>query len=585
MGVQRGLVPVGTRPRPVALYRIPVTLMMLGLFMMALQAGHPLLGLAMLVSAISTTIGCAWRGSAQGSEAVTSLRGQADHKLVDGRYAEARALYERSLALAERELPPAAPELLAHYYSLAAVNSMLHDYGRAGRYLDELLCGLDGRVPAPWAGHVAWLMRRVAHHQSRQGQHAEAERLCRRALDLVGDAPGADDNSVRSLLDDLAWVSHHAGRYEQAEQRFREALALHEQFRDVVLELSQGPRRGPNSGRSPYRSPGPAAATTSGGLDRAVALSRLGLGWTLYERGRYEEAQRAFDRAAMIAKRQSSREGPAWGHDADDFGVASPHDRGLWVEVLRGQGAVAVTQGRYAEAREFYERAQRFADGSEQVARRAALLIDTSWLARCEGQLDEADEIARRALALIDDLPEGADTTMSALHEGLAELRRKQGRPRQGQRHIAVAQELAARCLGPEHPRMGGLLAVAARLHAAHCELVEAEREARRSLAIFTAHHGANHPRMADAYLALGSVQRAKGQLGAAELSLGRAYDLRAQSLGPRHPELREVVETVIDLLQTSGRHTELAVWSERAALLPAAVEPEASRDSAAAGC
>ena len=40
LGMQRALVPVAERSRPAALYRIPVTLMLLGLFTMALQAGQ-----------------------------------------------------------------------------------------------------------------------------------------------------------------------------------------------------------------------------------------------------------------------------------------------------------------------------------------------------------------------------------------------------------------------------------------------------------------------------------------------------------------------------------------------------------------
>ena len=177
LGMQRALVPVAERSRPAALYRIPVTLMLLGLFTMALQAGQPLLGLAMLMTAVTTTLGFAWRaGNRQGTE-VSKLRSEGDARLADGRYGEARALYERSLALAERELPPAAPEVLLNYYSLAAVSAMMHDHARAGRYLEELMQGLGDRVPAPWSGHVAWLMRRVAHHHSQQGEHAEADRL------------------------------------------------------------------------------------------------------------------------------------------------------------------------------------------------------------------------------------------------------------------------------------------------------------------------------------------------------------------------------------------------------------------------
>lgn len=562
VGVRRALVPVVVRPRPAALYRIPVTLMLLGLFMMALQAGQPLLGLAMLMTAATTTLGFAWRGAGRHDSAVLSLRDQGDARLVDGRYREARVLYERSLALAERQLPPAAPELLVNYYSLAAVNSMLHDHARAGRYLDELLRGLNDRVPAAWAGHVAWLMRRVAHHHSQQGRHAQAEQLCRRALDLVGDAPGADDNTVRSLLDDLAWVKHHAGAYADAEALFRESLAVHEQFRDVVLEQAQRPRRGPGQGRSPYREPGPATASTSGGLDRAVAYSLLGLGWTVYERGRHDEARLCFERARMIATRLAAA--------PTTPGPRGASTEGLWVEVLRGQAAVSVTLGEYEQARALYAEAERRSDGADEPVQRAALLVDMGWLARCRQRYDEAEALGRAALDELERAQENTAAIASALHESLAELRRRQGRHREGQRHAREAQELAARCLGADHPRMAGILAVAARLHAARSEPSEAERAARQSLALFDASLGADHPRMSDAWLALGEAQLARGRLGAAERSLGRALAVREQALGSEHPELAEILDAQVAVLRVSSRDDEAQPLLERAARLRA---------------
>lgn len=558
IGVRRALVHVVVRPRPVALYRIPVSLMLLGLFMMALQAGQPLLGLVMLMTAATTTLGCAWRGAGRRDSAVLGLRDQGDARLVDGRYREARVLYERSLALAERELPPAAPELLVNYYSLAAVNSMLHDHARAGRYLEELLRGLNDRVPAAWAGHVAWLMRRVAHHCSQQGQHARAEQLCRRALDLVGDAPGADDNTVRSLLDDLAWVKHHAGSYAEAEALFRESLAVHEQFRDVVLEQAQRPRRGPGQGRSPYREPGPATVSTSGGLDRAVAYSLLGLGWTVYERGRYDEARHSFERARMIAARLAAAP------SATQSARSSAGD-GLWVEVLRGQAAVAVTLGEYEEAQRLYAEADERSKGGDEAVQRAALLVDMSWLARCRQRYDDADAIGRTALEEAQRAHEGVAAIASALHESLAELRRRQGRARDGQRHIREAQELAARCLGAEHPRMAGILAVAARLHVARSEPVEAERVAHQSLVLLEASLGSEHPRMSDGYLALGEAQLARGRLGAAERSVARALGLRERAVGTEHPELCEILDAQVAILRASGRDEEVPPVLERA--------------------
>lgn len=558
--------PVTVRPRGAALYRIPVTLMLLGLFMMALQAGQPLLGLAMLLTAATTTIGYAWRGTGRRDSEVSTLRDQGDAQLVDGRYGEARVLYERSLALAERELPPAAPELLVNYYSLAAVNSMLRDHERAGRYLDELLRGLNDRVPSPWAGHVAWLMRRVAHHHSLQGRHSHAERMCRRALDLVGDAPGADDNTVRSLLDDLAWVKHHAGDYGEAEALFREALSVHEQFRDMALVDAQRPRRGAGQGRSPYREPGPATVSTSGGLDRAVAYSLLGLGWTIYERGDYEEARRCFDRAGMIATRVAA---------SSKAQIAA--SEGLWIEVLRGQAAVAVTLGEYASAVTLYQEAEQRSEANEEQVQRAALLVDMVWLARCRRRYPEAEQLARRALEEFNRAPDGTAAIASALHESLGELRRRQGRARDGLRHIREAEQIAARCLGPEHPRMAGILAVSARLLVERSELSEAERDARHCLALFEAGLGKGHSRMSDGYVALGEVQLARGQLGAAGKSFEQALTVREKALGAEHPELGEILEGQIAVLRASSREEEAQPLLARLARIREPLEHEES--------
>lgn len=558
LGMQRALVPVAERSRPAALYRIPVTLMLLGLFTMALQAGQPLLGLAMLMTAVTTTLGFAWRaGNRQGTE-VSKLRSEGDARLADGRYGEARALYERSLALAERELPPAAPEVLLNYYSLAAVSSMMHDHARAGRYLEELMQGLGDRVPAPWSGHVAWLMRRVAHHHSQQGEHAEADRLCRRALDLVGDAPGADDNPVRSLLDDLAWIQHHAGQYVEAERLFREVLAIHEQFRDLTLELAQRPRRGraraarPIASRARPPSP-PRGARPRGGLQPAGP-------------GLDDLRARSLRRGSpLLRSRGADRPAPVHGRGRGRPQRGAPRAVGGGLE---GRAAVAVTLGDYGLAEACYQEAQRqLVVETDEVSQRVALLVDMGWLARCRERYEQAEALGSEAQALVEQ-GGGMPSVASALHESLAELRRRQGRAREGQRHIEIALSTAERCLGAEHPRVASILAVAARLHVARSELHEAERLARRSLSLVETSLGAEHPRSAEAYLALGEVQLARGQVGAAERSTSLALARRQRALGPEHPELGEILDAQVAVLRASAREDEVGPLLERRARL-----------------
>ena len=548
------LAPIGSRGA--ALYRIPLTLTLLGLFLIAVQAGQPVVGFAIMMTALLSTAAFAWRSLSRRYAPALALRDQGDRNLVRGRYTEARALYERALDIVQRELPPAAPEVLLNYYSLAAVNSMLQEHARADHYLDKLLTGLNHRVPAPWAGHVAWLLRRVAHHHSMEGRHKHAIKLCERALDLVGEAPGADDNTVRSLLDDLAWIHHHAGDYATAELCFRDALAVHEQFRDIAMEIAQRPDPRTARGDSPYRAPSPPTGHTSGGLDRAVAYSLLGLGWTVYERGGYEEARGLFQRAGMIASGGLRR----------DAGPAPKSRTALLVEILRGRAAVEMTLGNYDAAARYYRDAQGQLQTDEGAVQGAALAIDLGWLARCRERFEDAEEAYAIVAKALERNGEGMGTIACALQESLAELRRRQGRHREAHRAIVRASGLAESCLGTEHPRRAAILAIASRIHTARSEYTEAERSARKCLQVLRAALGRNHPRLADGYVALGEVHLGRGQFGAAEQAFAKALELREAMLGAEHPELVEVLEGKVAVLRATMRDEEADKTAERAA-------------------
>ncbi len=546
------LAPMSAGSRAPALYRIPFSLAAVGLLLIAMQAGKPIAGLGLLFTLLFASASVAWRSFAQRHAPALALRGQADRALRSGAYRDARVLYERALSLVQRDLPAGAPEVLLNCYSLATVHSMLHDRVRADDYLQRLLDGLDGRVPASWRAQLAWLLRRVAHQHSLEGQHARAIALCQSALELVGPAPGADDTTVRSIVDDIAWIHHHAGEHPMAERNFREALAIHEQFRDAALEVAQAPARGTTTADSPYRVPGPGVAPTTGGLDRAVAYSYLGLGWTLFERARYEEARGCFERASVIANVAEAH--------VEHRGRSSSS---LGVEILRGRGAIEVTLGHYRLARTYYDEAQQLAraTGGTQVA---ALAIDLGWLARSTGDHPAAESAYAAAAEAIEQATEGATTIACALHEAVAELRRRQGRMRDALREIQRASTLAQQCLGLEHPRIAAIEAVASRIHTARGDHSEGERCARRCLAVLRASCAADHPRFADGWLALGELQLARAQFGAAQESFGYALRIREDALGHDHPELGEVLDGLAAVLRASGRESEAAAVDER---------------------
>ena len=530
-----GWAPVAVHGRAPALYRIPITLSLLGLFMIAIQAGQPLVGFASMMAVLATAAALSLRSMARRYAPAAILRDQGDAKMAAGRYREARAFYERALSIVQRELPPTAPEVLSGNYNLAVVSSLLGDHEQAASCLDALLAGLGGRVPNAWAGRVAWLLRRIARHHSLRGRHRAAKRACELAIELVGDAPGADDCTVRSLLNDLAWAHQRAGELPAAERTFRRALAIHEQYRDIAASIATPSARRDAPSCSPYRAPSPTESATSGGLDRAVAHSLIGLGWTLFEQGEFADADGAFGRAIMLASLSGGSE-----------------DASLRAEGLRGRGTVAYETGRTAEAQRFYRRASDVPLAPE-APQSIALLLDRAWLActlgedpRAEGLLVEADRRLRT-------LP-GQLSLIGAAHAVWAELRRRQCNFKDAHKHAQRAVVLAGEALA-EHPRRASVLALASRVHTARSEFAAAERYARRALHLLRDRELPDaHPRRAEVLVAMGELHTARGQWGAAEQAFEEAFEARVASAESEHPGLEEIYDGLRGVYQATGR-------------------------------
>ena len=543
--METGWVPVPVHGRAPALYRIPITLSLLGLFMIAIQAGQPLVGFASMMAVLATAAALSLRSMARRYAPAAILRDQGDAKMANGRYREARGFYERALAIVQREFSPSSPEVLSCNYNLAVVCSLLGDHQQAAACLDALLFGLGGRVPNAWAGRIAWLLRRVARYQSLHGRHEQARQACQTALELVGEAPGADDCTVRSLLNDLAWAHQRAGDLDEAERGFRAALAVHEQYREIAMSLASPSSVREGGERSPYRAPSPHETTTSGGLDRAVAHSLVGLGWTLFERGRFAESDAAFGRALMLASLSGGSE-----------------DASLRAESLRGRGSVAFEQGRYDDAQRLYRRA---AEGpmTADAPQAVALLLDRAWLACSQGNDPRARGLLVEAERRLRGQP-GQLSLTGALHAVWAELERRECNFKDAHRHAQRAIVLADDVL-PEHPRRASVLALASRVHTARSEFAPAERYARRALQLVRSRNlDPDHPRRAEVNVALAELHVGRGQWGAAERSFLEALEHRESRLGTEHPSLAEVLEGLLGVYQATRRTAEADAMQQR---------------------
>lgn len=108
----------------------------------------------------------------------------------------------------------------------------------------------------------------------------------------------------------------------------------------------------------------------------------------------------------------------------------------------------------------------------------------------------------------------------------------------------AQAMARAEQRLGPEAPRVGGLLA---NIGSAYRELGEYDRAAgydQRALQIAEAAYGPDHPNVATALGNLAAVQRDRGELPAAEETVRRAIEILATPTRPKRAYARPSTST-----------------------------------------
>ena len=291
----------------------------------------------------------------------------------------------------------------------------------------------------------------------------------------------------------------------------------------------------------------PTAGSTSGGLDRAVAHSLVGLGWTALEQGALAEADAAFGRALLMSNASSGTE-----------------DCSLRAESLRGRASVAFERGAYADASRGYRRAGE-ALRSDAQPQAIALLLDRAWLACSRGEDPRAEGLLVEAERRLQSNAVQA-SLRGALHATWAELKRRQCDYKAAHRHAARAAMLASETLS-EHPRRASVLAIAARVHTARSELAAAERSARGALQILrTRGLPESHPRFSEVYVALGELQAARGHWGAAEREFELALEERQARVGHDHSALEEILVGLAGVYEATQRATEAACMHDRLA-------------------
>ena len=417
-----------------------------------------------------------------------------------GRHSEAEALLRRVLVVVTETLGKDHPSYGSALHQLVGELRSLGRFQEAEPWITELLQVRESVQGAdhPYLGAAFNLL---AGLRIVQGRFAEAEDAQARAWSIHLSALGGQHPDLCLLLRQKAEILLHLGRPFDAETAIREGLAIARAHSDLAL-------------------------TTTASL-----LHQLGV--VLTDQGRYEEAEDSLRQALALA-------GQLLGTAHEDYGT-----------ILQELGSVFTHMGRYEEAEPCLCQAVAIAENSQGKEHPNFATALEQWAGALTflDRFSEAEEAANRAVGLQEEeLGHDHPAVGNALHMlgwVLAESRRFAEAEKPLRRSLALGEA----ALGKSHPSLCPTLTTLAWVViGTNGDREEALHLVERALAIGLSHFGEAHPSVALILSQLAQTQAVLG-LREAQDTARRASDALLASLGPDHPETRDALPELQEIL------------------------------------
>ncbi len=381
----------------------------------------------------------------QSAEDIDALNKQVVQLYGQGKYAEATAIAQQALTLAEQGLDKEHPNTLKSLVNLAVLYQDLGRFGEAEplykRVLEasERVLGTEHPNTLKSVAHLAALYQDL-------GRYGEAEPLYKHALEASERVLGKEHPDALRSVSSLAGLYHAQGRYGEAEPLAKRALEAQERV------LGREHRDTLNS------------------VNKLAGL--------YYAQGRYGEAEPLYKRDLDASERLLGREHP------DTLGS------------VNNLALLYQNQGRYGEAEPLHKRVL---DASERVLGKEhpdtlRCLNNLASLYQDQGRYGEAEPLYKRILDASERMlgKEHPDTLRSV--NNLADFYRTVGRYGEAEPLVERALEARERVLGWEHRDTLDSVSNLAALYHAQGRYGEAEPLHKRALEARERVFGREHP-------------------------------------------------------------------------------------------
>ena len=258
--------------------------------------------------------------------------------------------------------------------------------------------------------------------------------------------------------------------------------------------------------------------------------------------------------------------------------VELANDEGTRADSLQARGRLLESVGKYAEAKERYERAlaireKLFGNSHLMVA---LALTDLGNVLRHLGQYADAKQQLERALAIQQDTVGPTHVTVAYALTGLGIVFKEMGQYEEAKARYERALRILEPALGPDHLKTANLIGQLGNVLMDLGRFEEAKAQHERSLAILEKALGPEHPDVSKMLASLGIALAGLGRYEDARLRFERALSIQEKTFGSEHPDVAFMLVNLGGVLADLGRHEEARQRQERAlAVLEKALGPK----------
>ncbi len=434
------------------------------------------------------------------------------------------------------------------------------DDDAAWEICERLLADSKGRFAQE--NPVDVLLFQLAKQFKKKYRLDEAEKLCRRALEICESKYGGDDARTNMIRADLAATYG----VQQTEQAAIEGKKLYR----LILESQE---------------------RTLGKDHLQTALTLKNLGVFLARNGFYEEAIEASLRALEIRKRRLEENDPAIVSVLSDLGVAyketghyaeaekrylealeivARQGKGPWENLstlYNNIGTLYIAMHRYAEAEKFLLQSKKIRE--ETLGEKAPQTINAMTnLAGCyleQGRFLDAEPLYRHAVELYTGVYGPKHFYRTVPMQGLASVLVQQGRSKEAAELYLEVAEIILASTGKENPALGKALNSLAALHYEQGDHKSAVDYFEKALAIFVHSLGFDHPETARCLNNLAIAVANLGRIDEAEQAMFQALKIREAHFGPEAPQLLSSLNSLGNLYFRQARYDEAERMYDRA--------------------